>query len=163
MPLGGPPVAGLNRRLYFACRDAMHKYVQLLASYCESTWMLRTHTRTNAHRPYEYRRRKTEQEVEEARLQRLQRALTGNVNTGLMPSSSLCAKGGAGATNFAGDFYPVLGGGGGGGGQSRPSPIHSHAQESTATNGPGHACRGPLSHDLITRMPCPQTTSVRNV
>ena len=51
VPLGGPPVAGLNRRPYFACRDAMHKHVQLLASYCESTWTLRTHTRTNAHRP----------------------------------------------------------------------------------------------------------------
>ena len=65
------------------------------------------HTRTNAHRPYEYRRRKMEQEVEEARLQR---ALTGSLNTGLMPSSSLCAKGGAGTTNFVGDFYPVMGG-----------------------------------------------------
>ena len=68
VPLGGPPVAGLNRRPHFACRDAMHKHVQLLASYCESTWTLHTHTRTNAHRPYEYRRRKTEQEVEEARI-----------------------------------------------------------------------------------------------
>ena len=105
VPLGGPPMAGLNHRPYFACRDAMHKHVQLLASYCESTWTLRTHTRTNA---YEYHRRKTEQEVEEAHLQR---ALTGSLNTGLMPSSSLCAKGGAGATNFAGDFYPVMGGG----------------------------------------------------
>ena len=28
-PLGGPPVAGLNRRPYSACRDAMHKHVQL--------------------------------------------------------------------------------------------------------------------------------------
>ena len=108
VPLGGPLVAGLNHRPYFACRDAMHKHVQLLASYCESTWTLRTHTRTNAHRTYEYRRRKTEQEVEEARLLR---ALTGSLNTGLMPISSLCAKGGAGATNFAGDFYPVMGGG----------------------------------------------------
>ena len=108
VPLGGPPVAGLNCRPYLACRDAMHKHVQLLASYCESTWTLHTHTHTNTHRPYEYHRRKTEQEVEEARLQR---ALTGSLNTGLMPSSSLCAKGGAGATNFAGDYYPVMGGG----------------------------------------------------
>ena len=108
VPLGGPPVAGLNRRPYFACCDAMHKHIQLLASYCECTWTLRTHMRSNAHRPYEYRRKKTEQEVEEARLQR---ALTGSLNTGLMPSSSLCAKGGAGATHFAGDFYPVMGGG----------------------------------------------------
>ena len=99
VPLGGPLVAGLNRRPYFACRDAMHKHIQLLASYCESTWTLRTHTRTNAHRPYECRRRKTEHEVEEARMWR---ALTGNLNTGLMPSSSLCAKG---------DYYPVMGGG----------------------------------------------------
>ena len=108
VPLGGPPVAGLNCHPYFACRDAMHKHVQLLASYCESTWTLRTHTRTTAHRPYKYRRRKTEQEVEEARLQP---TLTGSLNTGLMPSSSLCAKGGAGTTNFVGDFYPVMGGG----------------------------------------------------
>ena len=27
VPLGGPLVAGLNRRPYFACRDAMHKHV----------------------------------------------------------------------------------------------------------------------------------------
>ena len=108
VPLGGLPVAGLDRRPYFACRDAMHKHVQLLASYSESTWTLRTHTRANAHRQYEYRRRKTEQEVEEARLQR---ALIGSPNTRLMPSSSLCAKGGAGATNFARDNHPVMGGG----------------------------------------------------
>ena len=41
----------------------------------------------------------------------MQRALTGSLNTWVMPSSSLCAKGGAGATNFARDFYPVMGGG----------------------------------------------------
>ena len=61
----------------------------------------------NARRPYDYRHRKTEQEVKEVRLQR---ALTG-LNTGLMPPSSLSAKGGAGATNFAEDFYSVFGGG----------------------------------------------------
>ena len=109
VPLGAL-VADLNRSPYFACRYAMHKHIQHLASYCESTWTLRTRTRTNAHRPYEYRRRKTEQAVEEVCLLR---ALTGSLNTGLMPSSSLCAKGGVGATNFAGDFYPVMGGGGG--------------------------------------------------
>ena len=40
VPLRGPPVAGLNRRPYFACRDAMHKHVQLLGSshvYYQST------------------------------------------------------------------------------------------------------------------------------
>ena len=132
----------------------MHKHIQHLASYCESIWTLRTHTRTNAHRPYEYRRRKTEQEAKEARLQR---ALTGSLNTGLMPSSSLCTKGGAGATNFAGDFYLVMGGGGG----SRPSPIHGHAQPRTATNSPSHVHRGPLSHDISTCMPHPQTTGMR--
>ena len=109
VPLGGPPVVGLNRPPFFACRGAMHKHIHFLASYCESTWTLRMHTHTNAHRPYKYRHRKTGQEVEEARLQR---ALPGSLNTWLMPSSSLCAKGGgAGATNFAGYFYPVVGGG----------------------------------------------------
>ena len=85
----------------------MHKHVQLLASYCESTWTLCTHTRSKTHTRYEYGRRKTEVEVEEARLQR---EVTRSLNTGLMPSSSPCARGG-GATNFAGDFYPVMGGG----------------------------------------------------
>ena len=110
VPLGGPPMAGLNRRPYFACRSAVHKHIQHLASYCESTWTLRRHMRTNAHKPYVYRHQRSEQEFEEARLQR---ALTGSLNTGLMPSSSLCAKGGAGTANFAGDFYPIGGGGGG--------------------------------------------------
>ena len=98
VPLGGPPVVGLNCRPYFARRDAVHKHVQLLAAYCESTW---TPVRvcTIAHSPYEYRRRKSEQELEEARLQR---ALTGSLNTGLMPSSSLYARGGGGHNNFCG-------------------------------------------------------------
>ena len=130
VPLGGPPVAGLNRHPYFSCHDAMHEHVQLLASYCESTWRLRTHTRTNTHRPYEYGRLKTEQEVQEARLHR---ALTGSLNTRLTPSSSLCAKGGGGRNKFCRGFLP-----GYGGRQSRPSPIHSHAKESAATDGPGH-------------------------
>ena len=135
VPLGGPHVARLNRCPYFACRDTMHKHIQLLASYCESTWTLRTHTRTNAHTPYEYRRRKPEQEVEEARLQR---TLTGSLNIGLMPSSSLCAKGG-GRDKFCGGFLP-----GYGGRQSRPSPVHSHAKACTATDGPGRVLRSPL-------------------
>ena len=62
----------------------------------------------HTHAPYVYCHRRCEQEVEEAPLQR---ALTGSLNTGLMPSSSLCAKGGAGWANFAGDFYPIMGGG----------------------------------------------------
>ena len=145
VPLGGPPVAGLNRRPYFACRDAMHKHVQLLTSYCESTWTLRTHTRTNAHRPYEYRRRKTEQEVEEARMQR---ALTGSLNIGLMPSSSLRAKGGGGHNNFCRGSLP-----GYGGRQSRPSPIQSHTQESAATDAPATCDLAPSP--MISSHACP--------
>ena len=83
-----------------------------------------THTRTHTHTHTHTRRRTTEQEVKEARLQR---ALTSSLNTGLMPSSSLCAKGGAGATNFAGDYHPVMGGGGG---AKPPKPrTQSHAGE----------------------------------
>ena len=52
---------------------------------------MRTHARTHTQRPYVYRLRRTAEEVEEARLQR---ALAGSLNMGLMPSSSLCAKGG---------------------------------------------------------------------
>ena len=91
VPMWGPALAGLNRKPYFACRSAMIPHMEQLARYCESTWTLRTHARTHAQRLYVYRVRCTAEEVEEARLQR---ALAGSLNTGLMPSSSLCAKGG---------------------------------------------------------------------
>ena len=32
VPPGGPPMAGLNRRPYFACHSAMHKHIQHFAS-----------------------------------------------------------------------------------------------------------------------------------
>ena len=156
VPLGGPPVAGLNRRPYFAWRDAMHRHVQLLASCCESTWTLRTHTRTKAHKPYEYRRRTTEQEVEEARLQR---ALTSSLNTGLMPSSSLCAKGGQVQPILHG-IFPWLWG------EAKPPKprTQSHAGEhrdrrpATCVVAPSpmtssHAC---LAHKLVACITCKQ-------
>ena len=91
VPIGGPVLAGLNRRPYFNCRSAMISHMEQLARYCESTWTLRKHARTHTPRPYVYRVRRTSAEVEEAHLQR---ALAGCLNTGPMPSSSLCAKGG---------------------------------------------------------------------
>ena len=103
VPLGGLLVAGLNRRLYFACRGAMQTHIQHLSSYTESTWALHTHTRTNTHRPYVYCHPQSGQEVEEARLQR---ALTR-------------------PANFAGDSYPIRGGGG----ESPRPPTKSHADE----------------------------------
>ena len=91
VPMGGPALGGLNRRPYFACRSAMVSHMEQLALYCESTWTLRTHARTHAQRPYVHRVRCIAEEVEETRLQR---AMAGSLNTGFMPSSSLCAKGG---------------------------------------------------------------------
>ena len=80
-----------------------------------------THTRTNTHRPYVYRHRRFEQEVEEARLQR---ALIGSLYTGLMPSSSLCAKRGGRAWRILQGIFTLSWGGG----QTRPGPLHSHPQ-----------------------------------
>ena len=117
LPSGGPPVAGLNGRPYFPCRGAMNKHIQHLASYCESAWTLRKHMRTSAHRPYVYRHRWSQQEVEEARLQR---ALTGSLNAQFMPSSCLSAKGGRGTANFAGFLTHSQGG------RGCPSPLHTH-------------------------------------
>ena len=148
VPLGSPHVAGLNRRPYFACRSAMHKHIQHLASNCESTCTLRTHTHTDTHKPYVCCHRRSEQEVEEAHLQR---ALTDRLNTGLMPSSSLCAKGEADTANFAGDFYHIMGGGG----QSRLGPLHNHAQPRTRANSRSHVHRGPFPHNVNTCMPPP--------
>ena len=47
----------------------MIQHVRALTRYCEATWIMRSHTRPAAQRPYVYRARKTPEEVEEARLQ----------------------------------------------------------------------------------------------
>ena len=87
----------------------MHARIKHLSSYFKSTWALRMHTCTNMHRPYVFHHQGSEQDVEKAHLQRV---LTGSLNTGLIPSSSLYAKEGGGTTNFAADFYRIMGGGG---------------------------------------------------
>ena len=93
VPLGGPQQSGLSRRPYFVSRQAMVGHIAKLSQYCEETWALRTHSRQNKARSYVYRHGRSPAEVEEARIQR---ALMGALNTGLMPSSSDTAKGGGG-------------------------------------------------------------------
>ena len=99
--LGGPEQSGLNRRPYFVSRQAMVGHIAKLSQYCEETWALRAHSRQNKARTYVYRHRRSPAEVEEARIQR---ALMGALNTGLMPSSSATAKGGGGG--FRSIFLP---------------------------------------------------------
>ena len=108
LPLGGPMQAGLNRRPCFTRRHAMIKHIAWLSQYYEATWTQRMHARAPVPRPYTYRARRTPAEVEEARVQR---ALTGSLNTGIMPSSSHCAKGGGGGKSFACDLFPIIGDG----------------------------------------------------
>ena len=91
--LGGPQQSGLNRRPYFVSRQAMIGHIAKLSQYCEETWALRAHSRQNKARMSVYRHRRSLAEVEEARIQR---ALVGALNTGLMPSSLATAKGGGG-------------------------------------------------------------------
>ena len=77
VPLGGPALCGLNRRPYFACRNALHTHIQKLAEYCEHAWTAKVGMhRTHALRSYAYRPRKSAQEVED---HRLHRALQGNL------------------------------------------------------------------------------------
>ena len=75
-------------------------HIAKLSQYCEETWAVRAHSRQNEARSYVYRHMRSPVEVEEARIQR---ALMGALNTGLMPSSSATAKGGGG---FRGKFLP---------------------------------------------------------
>ena len=93
VPLGGPQQSGLSRRPYFVSKQAMVGHIAKLSQYCEETWASRAHSRQNKARSYVYRHRRSPAEVEEARVQR---ALMGALNTGLMPSSSDTAKGGGG-------------------------------------------------------------------
>ena len=96
VPLGGPALCGLNSRPYFTCRSAMSTHIQQLAAYCERTWATKVGlNRVHKLRPYTHRPRRTAQEVEE---HRLQRALQGNLQLGLAPSSeqTTFAKGGGG-------------------------------------------------------------------
>ena len=74
----------------------MNMHVQQLAAYCERTWATKVGlNRIHKLRPYTHRPRRTAQEVEE---HRLQRALQGNLQLGLAPSSeqTTFAKGGGG-------------------------------------------------------------------
>ena len=75
----------------------MNTHIQQLAAYCERTWATKVGlNRIHKLRPYTHRPRRTAQEVEE---HRLQRALQGNLQLGLAPSSeqTTFAKGGGGA------------------------------------------------------------------
>ena len=90
VPLG-PQQSGLNRRPYFVSMQAMVGHIAKLSQYCEETWALRAHSRQNKARTYVYRHRHSPAAVEEARVQW---ALVGALDTGLMPSSSATAKGG---------------------------------------------------------------------
>ena len=81
IPLGGLAVCGVSRRPYCTCREQMIQHIRRLTQYCEATWITHSQTRPAVQRPYVYRARKTPEDVEEARLQR---ALTGSLNTGLM-------------------------------------------------------------------------------
>ena len=84
IPPGGRAVCGLNWRPYLTFRQKMIRHICTLTQSCEATWIARSHTRPAAQRPYVYRARKTPEQVEEARLQR---ALTGSLNTSLMPAA----------------------------------------------------------------------------
>ena len=91
----------------------MSTHIQQLATYCERTWATKVGlNRIHKLRPYTHRPRRTAQEVEE---HRLQRALQGNLQLGLAPSSeqTTFAKGGGGGgcSSFAADFFPVIGDG----------------------------------------------------
>ena len=65
VPLGGPAICGLNKRPYFARREAMLSHIRKLVQYCEEQWVAKAGThRTHALRPYTYRPRKTAAEIE---------------------------------------------------------------------------------------------------
>ena len=111
VPLGGPALCGLNRRPYFACRAALHTHILKLAEYCEHAWTAKVGIlRTQAPRAYAYRPRRSAQKVEE---HRLHRALHGNLQIGLAPSSEqvLPSKGGGSSSSFGADFFPIIGDG----------------------------------------------------
>ena len=140
VPLGGPAVCVLSRRPYFACRHQMITHINTLARYCETTWITRSHSRTALHRPYVYHVRKTLEEIEEASLRR---ALTGNLNTGLMPSMEhhVIAKGGSSGA-FARTFFRLWG--------TAKFPRHRAPQPHAGGNQPGrhNASSAPLRpHD----------------
>ena len=105
-----------------------------------SCWFVRTHARTHAQRPYVYHVRRTAEEVEEARLQR---ALAGSLRTGLMPSSSLCVKGGGWSTTFASDLFPVIGSG-----RVPQAPCSVTMRRRAATSAPTPVTCAPQVHSL---------------
>ena len=124
VPLGGPALCGPNRRPYFACRTALHTHILKLAEYCEHPWAAKVGIlRAQAPRAYAFRPRRSAQEVEE---HRLHRALQGDLQTGLAPSSEqvMSAKGGGGVQlffrgRFLSDHW---------GWQTPTAPLHRHAQ-----------------------------------
>ena len=138
VPLGGPQQSGLSRRPYFVSRQAMVEHIAKPSQYCEETWALRAHSRQNKARPYVYRHRRSPAEVEEARIQR---ALVGALNTGLVPSSSATAKGGGGA--FAANFFPVIGQG-----KAPQAPYQTTRQRKLAA---------PLAPQACVAVPAPHT------
>ena len=82
-----------------------------MAEYCEHAWSAKVGIlKQQAPRAYAYIPRRTAQEVEE---HRPHRALQGNLQAGLAPSSEqvVPAKGGGSSSSFGADFFPVIGDG----------------------------------------------------
>ena len=109
----------------------MIKHIAWLSQYCEATWTQHTHARAPVPRPYTYRARRTPAEVEEARIQR---ALTGSLNTGIIPRPRTAPKG-RGGKSFACHLFPVIGDG------RVPHAPYTGTQEHTDTR--RHGARRP--------------------
>ena len=137
VPLGGPALCGLNCHPYFTCRSAMNMHVQQLAAYCERTWAAKVGlNRLHKLRPYTHRPRRTAQEVEE---HRLQRALQGNLQLGVAPSSEQTnfAKGGGGLLLLCSRFLPCDRGW-----EAPTAPLHRDTQARKHTQGATTAAAG---------------------
>ena len=71
------------------CSDATKVHILHLANHCKCTLTLRTHVSYNAHKPYFCRPSSRVDEVDEVGMQHM---LSGNFNTEVLPSPSLCPK-----------------------------------------------------------------------
>ena len=112
VPLGGPALCGLNRRPYFACRNALHTHILQLAEYNEHAWTVKVGIlRTHATRSYAYRATKVSSGSGKPQAASCAAGQSVDWVGTIVRTNDVRQRGGRSSSSIGADFFPIIGAG----------------------------------------------------